>query len=160
MKISDFGMATVFRHQGKERLLERRCGTMPYIAPEVLLRPNYNAEPADIWSAGIVLVAMLTGGKLILKNWCICKVLKLYGNRSDVKPRYINEAFWNIIYKKKLRDDVYFHSCYVIVLMLNGKMHIVVYWLSTCIHRTSLSNLITMLSITNTSSRDNNSISC
>ena len=63
MKISDFGMATVFRHQGKERLLERRCGTMPYIAPEVLLRPNYNAEPADIWSAGIVLVAMLTGGK-------------------------------------------------------------------------------------------------
>ena len=79
MKISDFGMATVFRHQGKERLLERRCGTMPYIAPEVLLRPNYNAEPADIWSAGIVLVAMLTGGKFILKNWCICKVLKLYG---------------------------------------------------------------------------------
>ena len=61
MKISDFGMATVFRHQGKERTLERRCGTMPYIAPEVLLRPNYSAEPADIWSAGIVLVAMLTG---------------------------------------------------------------------------------------------------
>ena len=53
LKLSDFGMATVFRHQvrplqanfsllmaeittqGKERLLERRCGTMPYIAPEV-----------------------------------------------------------------------------------------------------------------------------
>ena len=68
MKISDFGMATVFRHQGKERLLEKRCGTMPYIAPEVLLRPNYNAEPADIWSAGIVLVAMLTGGKFMLKH--------------------------------------------------------------------------------------------
>lgn len=61
LRISDFGMATVFRHQGKERMLERRCGTMPYMAPEVLLRPNYNAEPADIWSAGIVLVAMLTG---------------------------------------------------------------------------------------------------
>ena len=61
LKISDFGMATVFRHQGKERMLERRCGTMPYMSPEVLLRPNYNAEPADIWSAGIVLVAMLTG---------------------------------------------------------------------------------------------------
>jgi len=61
LKISDFGMATVFRHQGKERLLERRCGTMPYIAPEILIKSQYNAEPADIWSCGVVLVAMLTG---------------------------------------------------------------------------------------------------
>lgn len=61
LKLSDFGMATVFRHQGKERLLERRCGTMPYIAPEILVRSQYNAEPADIWSCGVVLVAMLTG---------------------------------------------------------------------------------------------------
>jgi serine/threonine-protein kinase Chk1 len=44
-----------------ERLLERRCGTMPYIAPEILIRSQYNAEPADIWSCGVVLVAMLTG---------------------------------------------------------------------------------------------------
>jgi len=61
LKISDFGMATVFRHQGVERLLERRCGTLPYIAPELLVRNEYYAEPADIWSCGIVLVAMLTG---------------------------------------------------------------------------------------------------
>jgi len=61
LKISDFGMATVFRHQGKERLLERRCGTLPYIAPEILVKTQYNAEPADIWSCGVVLVAMLTG---------------------------------------------------------------------------------------------------
>jgi len=61
LKISDFGMATVFRHKGKERHLERRCGTMPYIAPEILTRSQYNAEPADIWSCGVVLTAMLTG---------------------------------------------------------------------------------------------------
>jgi len=61
LKISDFGMATVFRHQGKERQLERRCGTMPYIAPEILLKSKYAAEPADIWSCGVVLVAMLRG---------------------------------------------------------------------------------------------------
>jgi serine/threonine-protein kinase Chk1 len=61
LKISDFGLATVFRHQGRERLLDRRCGTMPYIAPEILMKSQYNAEPADIWSCGVVLVAMLTG---------------------------------------------------------------------------------------------------
>ncbi|XP_075224568.1 serine/threonine-protein kinase grp isoform X2 [Lycorma delicatula] len=61
LKISDFGMATIFRFGGQERPLEKQCGTFPYIAPEVLLRP-YSAEPADIWSCGIILVAMLAGG--------------------------------------------------------------------------------------------------
>ncbi|KRT81999.1 protein kinase [Oryctes borbonicus] len=60
VKISDFGMATVFRLRGKQRKLEKRCGTMPYLAPEVLQGP-YAAEPADIWSCGIVFVAMLAG---------------------------------------------------------------------------------------------------
>ena len=36
LKISDFGLSTVFRHLGKERKLNRRCGTPPYIAPEVI----------------------------------------------------------------------------------------------------------------------------
>lgn len=35
LKITDFGLATVFRHQGKERYLGRCCGTPPYVAPEV-----------------------------------------------------------------------------------------------------------------------------
>ncbi|CDW55592.1 serine:threonine protein kinase Chk1 [Trichuris trichiura] len=61
LKISDFGMATVFRNKrGIERMLETRCGTLPYVAPEVLLGP-YHAQPVDIWSCGVVLVAMLVG---------------------------------------------------------------------------------------------------
>eukprot|EP00057_Strongylocentrotus_purpuratus_P022517 XP_011676991.1 PREDICTED: serine/threonine-protein kinase Chk1-like [Strongylocentrotus purpuratus] len=61
LKVSDFGLATVFRHQGKERLLGKCCGTPPYVAPEVLKRKEYHAEPADVWSCGIILVAMLAG---------------------------------------------------------------------------------------------------
>lgn len=60
VKISDFGLATVFRHKGVERNLQNRCGTLPYIAPEVFFR-DYRAEPADIWSCGILLVVMLAG---------------------------------------------------------------------------------------------------
>lgn len=60
VKISDFGLATIFRHKGQERILINRCGTMPYVAPEVFFR-RYRAEPADIWSCGILLVAMLAG---------------------------------------------------------------------------------------------------
>ncbi|XP_065155267.1 serine/threonine-protein kinase grp isoform X2 [Atheta coriaria] len=60
LKISDFGMATIFRLKGRERQLDKRCGTLPYVAPEVLKGP-YFAQPSDIWSCGIVFVAMLTG---------------------------------------------------------------------------------------------------
>lgn len=60
LKISDFGLATIFRLNGKERALEKKCGTLPYVAPEVLTRP-YAAGPADVWSCGIVLIAMLAG---------------------------------------------------------------------------------------------------
>lgn len=60
VKISDFGMATMFRCKGRERQLTTKCGTLPYVAPEVLVQP-YNATPADIWSCGIILVTLLSG---------------------------------------------------------------------------------------------------
>uniref|UniRef100_UPI00358E6BD1 serine/threonine-protein kinase Chk1 isoform X1 n=2 Tax=Myxine glutinosa TaxID=7769 RepID=UPI00358E6BD1 len=61
LKISDFGLATVFRASGRERSINRMCGTLPYIAPEVISKKECRAEPVDIWACGIVLVAMLAG---------------------------------------------------------------------------------------------------
>uniref|UniRef100_A0A4W4E8K8 Serine/threonine-protein kinase CHK1 n=1 Tax=Electrophorus electricus TaxID=8005 RepID=A0A4W4E8K8_ELEEL len=61
LKISDFGMATMFRHRGRERKLSRLCGTLPYVAPELLSRSEFHAQPADVWACGIVLTAMLAG---------------------------------------------------------------------------------------------------
>uniref|UniRef100_A0A8C5MWJ8 Serine/threonine-protein kinase CHK1 n=1 Tax=Leptobrachium leishanense TaxID=445787 RepID=A0A8C5MWJ8_9ANUR len=61
LKISDFGLATVFRHGGKERMLNKMCGTLPYVAPELIKSRAFHAEPVDIWSCGIVLTAMLAG---------------------------------------------------------------------------------------------------
>uniref|UniRef100_A0A8D2LUE6 Serine/threonine-protein kinase Chk1 n=1 Tax=Varanus komodoensis TaxID=61221 RepID=A0A8D2LUE6_VARKO len=61
LKISDFGLATVFKYNGRERLLSKICGSLPYIAPEVLKGKEFHAEPADVWSCGIVLTAMLAG---------------------------------------------------------------------------------------------------
>lgn len=62
LKISDFGLATVFKHNGRERLLNKMCGTLPYVAPELLRRPEFRAEPVDVWACGVVLTAMLAGG--------------------------------------------------------------------------------------------------
>nr|URA30214.1 check point kinase 1 [Daphnia tibetana] len=91
LKISDFGMATIFRFQGRERHLDKRCGTLPYIAPEVLCR-KYAAEPADIWSCGVVLVAMLAGELPwdvpsndcpLYTSWKECQITRLPWTKID-----------------------------------------------------------------------------
>lgn len=92
LKISDFGLSTVFRYQGRERLLEKCCGTVPYVAPEVISRKPYHAEPADIWSCGIILVAMLAGelpwdeptyACQEYCNWKDCKITLSPWNKID-----------------------------------------------------------------------------
>uniref|UniRef100_H3CX90 Serine/threonine-protein kinase CHK1 n=1 Tax=Tetraodon nigroviridis TaxID=99883 RepID=H3CX90_TETNG len=61
LKLTDFGLATMFRFKGRERRLNRLCGTLPYVAPELLSPEDYKAQPADVWACGIVLTAMLAG---------------------------------------------------------------------------------------------------
>ncbi|WWD20357.1 hypothetical protein CI109_104833 [Kwoniella shandongensis] len=63
LKVSDFGLCAVFRHKGKERLLSGRCGSLPYVAPELggPAGQGYAAEPVDIWGMGVVLYTLLVG---------------------------------------------------------------------------------------------------
>ncbi|XP_048772853.2 serine/threonine-protein kinase Chk1-like [Ostrea edulis] len=92
LKISDFGLATVFRYQGNTRQLEKCCGTVPYVAPEVLSRKPYDAEPADIWSCAVILVALLAGelpwdeptyGCREYCDWKDCKITQTPWNKID-----------------------------------------------------------------------------
>ncbi|KAF0989069.1 hypothetical protein HZS_5557 [Henneguya salminicola] len=61
LKITDFGLSTMFRHNGNERILNNVCGSVPYAAPEVLAGIDHKAEPIDIWSCGIILFIMFQG---------------------------------------------------------------------------------------------------
>ena len=60
LKLSDFGLATVFRHKGKTRILTTPCGTPPYVAPEIHAC-HYEGPKVDLWSSGIILYVLLAG---------------------------------------------------------------------------------------------------
>ncbi|GJP50985.1 hypothetical protein CLOM_g10138 [Closterium sp. NIES-68] len=62
IKLSDFGVAGFLDEDGACR---DQAGTSEYMAPEVARKAAYNAK-ADIWSAGVVLHAMLAG---TLPSW-------------------------------------------------------------------------------------------
>eukprot|EP00041_Stephanoeca_diplocostata_P022404 m.534463 g.534463 ORF g.534463 m.534463 type:complete len:540 (-) comp22054_c0_seq1:196-1815(-) len=61
VKITDFGLATVFCHAGRVRKLHRKCGTAPYVAPEIFRDDFYKGDLTDYWSCGVVLIALLAG---------------------------------------------------------------------------------------------------
>ncbi|KZT06713.1 Pkinase-domain-containing protein [Laetiporus sulphureus 93-53] len=63
LKISDFGLCAVYKlkDKGKTRPLSERCGSLPYVAPELNLNGPYAAEPIDVWGCGVILYTMLSG---------------------------------------------------------------------------------------------------
>ena len=57
IKISDFGFSCFF---DPTKGLNLVLGTPLYMAPEIILRKNYN-EKVDIWSIGIITYMLLSG---------------------------------------------------------------------------------------------------
>lgn len=60
LKIIDFGFSTFL---DSLKLIDQRCGTPGYIAPEVLNMEPYN-ELSDIYSVGCIFHALLTGRRI------------------------------------------------------------------------------------------------
>ena len=58
IKLGDFGVSKVVK---KSEVVYDQCGTPAYIAPEILLDKGYSGSGIDMWSAGVVLYAMLYG---------------------------------------------------------------------------------------------------
>lgn len=58
VKICDFGVSKLVTPGEK---MTEQCGTPAYIAPEVFKNEGYQGFASDVWSAGVVLYAMIFG---------------------------------------------------------------------------------------------------
>jgi serine/threonine protein kinase len=55
VKLADFGLAV---SMSRASMMRARCGSLPYMAPEVIADTPYDGLQADIWSFGILLFVM------------------------------------------------------------------------------------------------------
>lgn len=58
IKLGDFGVSKIV---DPTQIMFDQCGTPAYIAPEILKDQGYTGCGIDVWSAGVVLYAMLYG---------------------------------------------------------------------------------------------------
>lgn len=57
-KISDFGLSKFI---GQDGVVKTSCGSPVYVSPEVISGKPYDPKKSDMWSAGVILYAMVTG---------------------------------------------------------------------------------------------------
>ncbi|KAG0735745.1 hypothetical protein G6F57_008378 [Rhizopus arrhizus] len=60
VKLIDFGSAVMIPRHSK-KLFIRFYGTILFASPEILLQKHHRAEPAEVWSLGILLYTLLFG---------------------------------------------------------------------------------------------------
>ena len=91
VKIADFGLSKMIMPNEK---MVQACGTLSYVAPEVLTNQGYGKE-ADMWSVGVIMFLLLCG-KLPFDGGDASEIIKKT-IQGDLK---VSPAIWN-----KLSDE-------------------------------------------------------
>eukprot|EP00826_Nyctotherus_ovalis_P042495 TRINITY_DN4377_c0_g2_i1.p1 TRINITY_DN4377_c0_g2~~TRINITY_DN4377_c0_g2_i1.p1 ORF type:complete len:452 (+),score=97.51 TRINITY_DN4377_c0_g2_i1:510-1865(+) len=100
IKIVDFGLSNRY---AKGELLRTACGSPCYAAPEMIAGKRYNGPAADVWSAGIVLFAIVCG-HLPFENANTSKLYKMILSGNFLIPSHVSEEARDLI-KGILRTD-------------------------------------------------------
>ncbi len=66
LKVTDFGNSECFRIAWEKEVHKSSgvCGSAPYISPEEYTDDEFDPRPVDVWSCGVIYMAMRTGRQL------------------------------------------------------------------------------------------------
>ncbi|KAI8374220.1 kinase-like domain-containing protein [Radiomyces spectabilis] len=88
IRLCDFGFAKFFQQHD---ILDTYCGSPFYASPEMVSSTPYKGPPADMWSCGVILYAMLTGQLPFHSENMPCLFEKIRSGRY-AEPRVSSEA--------------------------------------------------------------------
>ncbi|KAG4378583.1 hypothetical protein GLYMA_17G066300v4 [Glycine max] len=91
LKVSDFGLSALQKHND---VLNTRCGSPGYVAPELLLSKGYDGAAADVWSCGVILFELLAGYLPFNDR----NLMNLYGKRITI-PDIVEDEWFQTDYK-------------------------------------------------------------
>lgn len=93
IRISDFGFS---QFVDQNNLVKTACGSPCYVSPEVVSGEKYNGLIADVWSAGVVLYAVVTG-MLPWTKKSVKEILYQIRKGEYKIPRFVSEQCRNLI---------------------------------------------------------------
>ncbi|KAF6755752.1 kinase-like domain-containing protein, partial [Ephemerocybe angulata] len=111
LKISDFGLSAVYKLKadGRTRTLSERCGSLPYVAPELANDVPYNAEPVDVWGCGVILFTLLVGSAYLFFSLDFIltepQTRHTMGRTYDAKSRVCALRQWDDIPRGPVEQD-------------------------------------------------------
>lgn len=88
LRLSDFGLSRRLKRGGRAFTI---CGTIQYMAPEILSGGPYN-HAADWWSLGIMLFSLATGKFPLMAEVDHCRMLAKVRDFSYVLPETFSSA--------------------------------------------------------------------
>lgn len=100
LKIADFGMASL---SFPGTFLRTSCGSPQYCAPEVIRGELYDGSAADVWSLGIILFVMTTGG-LPFDDDNFHRLIAKIQSGAFYMPPEVPEGIANLISKMLVPD--------------------------------------------------------
>jgi serine/threonine protein kinase len=107
IKLADFNCAGKVNLSGDSNILNSLKGTIPFMAPEVILQNNYGRK-ADIWSLGCVLLEMYTGSQPWGKMVNMLDALNKIGKSEDIPaiPDDVSADFKDFLFLCFKRDPM------------------------------------------------------
>jgi len=97
LKVSDFGLSSLFKDPiNLNLIMQTPCGTVNYLAPEVIQNPGYDGHIADIWSAGILLY-VCASGKLPFADDNISDLLEKIIEAKPTYPKHFSASLKQLL---------------------------------------------------------------